>query len=342
MPLILFPPTSLLTKWLASTWTRREARHKDDLNLLSQNDVIVVASLAQEPAIDSLLGALKGRGVPWGFVLDNWDNLTSKIIFTGDEEFITVMGKSSVRLGTKIHNLSASKFWPLGLPRLEPYRLRPELWTHFKPGQLKYNVLYVGYSVRHDEVHSINALRRLSNEMGVEVNIRYRPHPGGPRDVLNGSVELEDGIELSLSEDGERLRYGGLPPLDETYFDDIRWSDIVVGPPTTLVLEALLTGRPVILDLNDSGNLRTNPASTSQNYEHIQELLTIPGMISGRSSKDLVDGMMNLIRGDASPVAQSDVAELFDVTDTPFAEKLTLRLKKKFDKGRSAQLGDFS
>lgn len=327
---LLLPPIALASSKVVATWTSRTSRHAVDVDQLASNDIVVVASLAQEPALDSLLAALSRSNVPYGFALDNWDNLSSKIIFSGQEEFVTVMGESAVDMGAKIHGLPRRKFLPFGLPRLEPYRSQPNLRKDFRPLKSKLKVLYAGYSVAHDEMESVNSLARLSRKWPTPFQLRYRPHPGGPRQDTEASLRLEPEIELSTTDDSERLRFGGLPPLTTSYFDDLLWADVVVGPPTTMLLESLVAGRPIVLDLNVRGNLRTSPGITAQKYEHIQELLQIPGIMTSKSAEAMGECIRKVFSGESDLPTNTEISRLFNTKDIPYAAALSNYLNYKY------------
>jgi len=90
--------------------------------------------------------------------------------------------------------------------------------------------------------------------------------------------KLDSQVQIRGKSGAEMRSTGGHPPLDSSYTEDLEWADLVVGPPTTLLLEALFLGKPVVVDATRDSHHRSSGYYALHGYKHMQELLTVPGI----------------------------------------------------------------
>ena len=132
---------------------------------------------------------------------------------------------------------SSKTILPIGLPRFDVYRSLKKNGGAGKNSSKK-QVLYAGFSLAHSEKRVVDALAdHLDTNYGPGVvAVHYRPHPlGVPRiddyEIKNPHVVVTD--------HGDLLRTG-LPHMDDDFINALTGADVVVGAPTTLMLEAML------------------------------------------------------------------------------------------------------
>jgi hypothetical protein len=68
----------------------------------------------------------------------------------------------------------------------------------------------------------------------------------------------------------------------------LRTINCVVCPATTMTLEALLCGKPVVMICYDDGANKWLPPSEVARYENVQELMELPGVFSCKEEESLI------------------------------------------------------
>lgn len=320
----------LLTTWIKAT-THSTNRFREHLNRLETFSFTIFASHAEEPGISSLQRAMRQRGLKFGIVLDNWDNLSSKSVLDSQPNFVTVMGETSLPLAHRIHQLPENSVHPIGLPRFEPYRgINTGSSKTPKVLSKRPRILYVGFSVPHDEESTISNLVNELQKLNLEHELRYRPHPAGPKRHLE---LLPESVKLSQFHDEARVRMGGLPSLNDEYFDDLSWAEIVVGPPTTMLLESLLSQKLVIVDAIDDGVNRTSAGHLLHRYEHMKQLLNLDSLQVCTSAEEIADSILSSISGRVMGLDQQVLRRFISSDGDSFAQRLSQLVIQECNQG---------
>ena len=251
--------------------------------------------------------------------IDNWDNLTSKSVFVVQPDLVTVMGAKCVQYAVEIHKSDPKTVLPIGLPRFDVYRLLLQNGDTLKRSSRK-RVLYAGFSLAHSEMCVVDAIAdHLDNRYGPGVvEVHYRPHPlAVPRiddyKIKNLNVVVTEHKSLSRT---------GLPIMDDEFIDALIEADVVVGAPTTLLLEAMLVGRPCVLDITSDKFHRTTAGNAAQRYTHMRDLLAVRDLARGETIDQLISAVNKVL--DAGPTKVSyEIEHLYDTAGLSYAEHLT-------------------
>jgi len=251
--------------------------------------------------------------------IDNWDNLTSKSVFVVQPDLVTVMGAKCVQYAVEIHKSDPKTVLPIGLPRFDVYRLLLQNGDTSKRSSRK-RVLYAGFSLAHSEMCVVDAIAdHLDNRYGPGVvEVHYRPHPlAVPRiddyKIKNLNVVVTEHKSLSRT---------GLPIMDDEFIDALIEADVVVGAPTTLLLEAMLVGRPCVLDITSDKFHRTTAGNAAQRYTHMRDLLAVRDLARGETIDQLISAVNKVL--DAGPTKVSyEIEHLYDTGGLSYAEHLT-------------------
>jgi len=235
-------------------------------NELSYFDLVIIHSSTNETQIPIICRSLAGLKTKTLISIENWDNLTSKQVLFVKPDFVTVMGEIDHQNAMSIHDFDSSQILPIGLPKFEilkscsreDYELAKTI-----------NILYVGFHLPHDEVEILNLMLEILSSLETEFiyTISYRPHPNA-RNRLN-SKKLNP--RISVLDGYHRNTTNGLPALDENYLLDVLSADLVIGPPTTLIVEAMLLQTPCLIDLLDDKIHRTTSQNSSKRYLHLKQ-----------------------------------------------------------------------
>jgi len=226
--------------------------------------------------------------------IDNWDNLTSKSVFAVEPDCVTVMGAKCVKHAFEIHGIDASKVLAFGLPRFDVYReLKQGVTKNLSSRRSKPRVLYAGLSVPHAERTVVNLLaKKLFKKYGIDgIEIEYRPHPI-PLPRLDGGLVLNPHVKISNHLSLERTM---MPNMDNEYVKALIESTVVIGAPTTFILEAMLLGRPCILDNTNDRMHRTTAGLAMDSYTHLQDLKDIKELKSADSVEEIYDYVLGIL-----------------------------------------------
>jgi hypothetical protein len=256
-------------------------------------DVVLIPSSGGETELYIILEHLHKNRVTSVLCVDNWDNIYGKVALTTLPDFLTVMGNSSKAAATSIHGFHPRNVAPIGIPRFDHYRKLHNI-TGVQQASEQFTILYLGFSLEHDEVHVINELFRVLSRANDEFRfeILYRPHPRRLKRARE--VELNPSIKISKSIELASTSKSGMPTMDATFYDEILNASVVIGAPTTMVLEAMALGKPCILDISDDGIHRTTSSKSFHKFSHMQELENIPELRIAKSIGEVIDHVITI------------------------------------------------
>ena len=266
--LTFFPPTRKLGIWfLANRLSKFDISQLPDF---SRHSLVIFPSIGYEPGSWLLFERIRAQGSRSLVAIDNWDNVSSKSIYIRKPSFISVPGPKSAETARELHGFSNEQILEWGMPKFDILR------SQLKSSDSLRRLLYVGYSQPHDELRSLETVLRVASEKDVEVS--YRPHPLRKHTRFTEESSLDSRIQIRGKSGSEMRSTGGHPPLDSSYAADLEWADLVVGPPTTLLLEALFVGKPIVVDATLDSHHRSSGFYAFHGYKHMQELLTVHGI----------------------------------------------------------------
>ena len=251
--------------------------------------------------------------------IDNWDNLTSKSAFVVQPNVMTVMGAKCVQHAVEIHHSNPMTVLPIGLPRFDIYRT---LWKN--GGTTKRSpqkrVLYAGFSLPHSEKRIVDALANfLDNKYGSGlIEVHYRPHPLAVTRIDNYEIKNP---HVVITEYGNLLRTG-MPHMNEEFINALAEANVVVGAPTTLMLEAMLVERPCVLDITSDKFHRTTAGNAAQRYTHMQDLLAVRDLARGETIDQLISAVITILEANIAKVSY-EIEHLYDTGELSYAEHMT-------------------
>src|SRR3989304_1182537 len=83
--------------------------------------VVLFPSSAYDPAGTDIIKVCKKMHIPSLFLIDNWDNLSSKSIMWVKPDYLGVWGEQSVEHGVRIQGIEKDRIGILGTPRFDKY-----------------------------------------------------------------------------------------------------------------------------------------------------------------------------------------------------------------------------
>ena len=214
------------------------------------------------------------------FVIENWDNLTSKTTFPFNPDYITVMGERSVLQAQSIHGFARKSIAVTGLPRFEKYgESRIGIDSSFIKASSK-KILYLGFSLPYNEIRVVKGIlsHLQTNYLSSEFEMHYKPHPFRQKRFVEDIISIDeraDSMAIKVWDEKKHSRKY-LPLINDDYLSFLSSFDIVITTPTTMALEVMMLEIPCIIDSGDDGIHLTSPWHAMNNYLHLEDLLGIP------------------------------------------------------------------
>ena len=124
-----------------------------------------------------------------------------------------------------------------------------------------------------------------------------------------------------ITEYGNLLRTG-MPHMNEEFINALAEANVVVGAPTTLMLEAMLVERPCVLDITSDKFHRTTAGNAAQRYTHMQDLLAVRDLARGETIDQLISAVITILEANIAKVSY-EIEHLYDTGELSYAEHMT-------------------
>jgi hypothetical protein len=267
-------------------------------------DVVIAPSGGIDPLVLDAVRSAKALGIPSLVLAHNWDNLSSKGAFAVKPDYLGVWGEQSVEHAVGIHGFRRERVTALGAPSLDPYfRHQPD--STEPPFPFRY-ALFAGCFTPFDELSALRRLEDAIEQAGLELKVVYRPHPHRrPRarpdfvdERLFRHVVLDPQVRdlyLASFEEYERGAQRAkplFPPLD--YYPGLfEHAELVICPLSTMIVEAAIFERRVIVIAYDDGVHRDSPAVVID-FDHFEGIDRIEGFEVCREPEELASAFVEL------------------------------------------------
>jgi hypothetical protein len=265
-------------------------------------DLVIIPTGGYETLVWDALGSARELEVPSLVLVHNWDNLSSKGVFAVTPDYVGVWGDQSAEHATRIHGIDPSRVVPVGSPSLDPY-FRHVPGTAPSPFPFRY-ALFAGCFAPFDELDALRRLEQVIEAEGLDIKVVYRPHPHRRlrhrSDLVNESdfrhvvidPQMRETYLASFDEGkpGHSRPRPIYPPLD--YYPALfEHCEFVVCPLSTMIVEAAIFGRRVVVLAYDDGIHDWSPATVVE-YDHFAGVESVPGFAVCRSVEAMIDAFM--------------------------------------------------
>jgi hypothetical protein len=225
--------------------------------------------------------------VPSYFLIDNWDNLSSKALYMKLPDYMGVWGQQTKLHAISIQKMSEENVHVLGSARFCPYERNSA--THSEGNERNF-ILFLGSFLYFDEIRALKILNdEMNNNSDIYSNTRilYRPHPLGQQisDVdltLLDKVILDPNLRNVDFKDSKR----DLGNHDLSYYVELfANAKFVVGGLTSMLLESGLNQRKYIAIAYEEGRIITSPSTVLNEYLHLQAIESLDHIVICRNEK---------------------------------------------------------
>lgn len=272
----------------------------------------IVPTSLLDPICNEVVWACALERVACVLLQSGWDNLSSKGLLYWRTPFLGCWGPQSFEHALVIQRLSHKRVANLGAPHYE--LLRPasgaevrELRTSLGAAEDERLILFGGSFRQFDETGTLRDLERaIAKGLLGRVRIVYRPHPVRALRKYERNFfdyewshvvfdpDMRDRYLREQHEPGYLKREA--PMFDMAYLSRlISAADAVISPMSTLLVEALILGKPTMAIAFGDGKHRYNPSLTAQTT-HMSELRGCSALIWCDDRKRLLKEVARLLR----------------------------------------------
>jgi hypothetical protein len=283
-------------------------------------DLILFPSAAFDSESVDLVSLGQELRVPTLCLIDNWDNLSSKTVFWKKPDHLGVWGPQAQNQAHTIHGFLPDQVHLIGTPRFDSYFEARTSKGFTAPHDFPY-ALYVGSAMPFDDIGTLKILEKIlieSENLPSDFRLIYRPHPWQHKRNVDARFTAEDFSRVILDPQFDEAQKAGTvrgtndpafqPDLD--YYPGLLLSSrFVVGPLTTMLLEASLCLKPVVaLSYFDGYH-----ANTSQRYfSHFDGMEKVPGFVFCNEKETLTTLVSQALEVDTiNPAASDDQTSYF-------------------------------
>jgi len=307
-----------------------------DLLQRSLADLVMYPTNAYEGSAMDLVRVARELPTRTLFVVDNWDNLSSKTLLWMRPDHLAVWGEQTREHAIEIQGMPSDAVSVVGTARFNDYyaaRVDPP------PSPYPYPyVLFVGAAPANDELAVLRLLdvlleKHCVNLEGGALRVVYRPHPWQHPRAVEAAFDPDAYRHVVLDRqllDGTRQRV--LDSEKVSFQPDLDWypalltnAHFVMGPLTTMLLEGSVCRRRVLALAHDDGIHFTAPSRTYRWYRHFEGIEGIEGFEVCHDLEDLPNRFLHLARDakelDAERVDRS-VDRFVHHDGRPFSERL--------------------
>lgn len=251
-------------------------------------DLVLLPSNAFDPIGNDVSRICKSLNIKSLFLIDNWDNLSSKTVFFFKPDFIGVWGEQSKEHAIKIHDFPSEDVFIIGTPRFDNYLNTKfeKLKSHFS---FQY-VLFVGCAIPFDETSALKKLdEEITNHHNIYNNLKviYRPHPWRQNRIKEKpfiqsdftNVIMDPQLSNAYFNRTENIEAGsGFQPDINYYPSLLKNAKFVIGPLTTMLIESLILKNPTLAFAYNDHVHFTSPHNALKYFIHFKNLESIQSL----------------------------------------------------------------
>jgi CDP-glycerol glycerophosphotransferase (TagB/SpsB family) len=292
--------------------------------------------------------------IPSFVLISGWDNLSSKGILFHKPPTIGVWGDQTKTHAIEIQGMSSENVFAIGAPHYEAFRLAPvrsknEFRKSVGLSADKKVVLFGGSFRRFDETLFLRQIEGAIEAKAIPaMQVIYRPHPWRLKRQEDDFFEYEwkhvimdPEIANTYKEAKTKGSYASsntflfsLEYLNELY----RAIDAAISPMSTLILEAMIFGKPVLAVAFNDGKHLWSADQTSQ-MSHFRELSSLEGVAFCKTSEEFIPAVKKLIEASDDEEIKENLRRssrffVFQSDSSRYSERLCELVKERLSEVR--------
>lgn len=297
-------------------------------------DLVLVPSQIVLPIQIDLIESCNKMSIKTLFLIDGWDNISSKTIFPVFPTYLAVWGQQSIDHAVTIQAFPRERVFAIGTPRFESYTTKTR--KHERIYEFKY-ALFTGCAIPFDEISALRILDHCVTKNGIsDFKIVYRPHPWRQKRSCFDYFIQQDFKNVIMDE--QMIEYyncrniyptayeSALQPALDYYPIILGQSMFVISPLTTMIIEAAIMNKKVLVLAYDDGCHLTNPQNALRNYEHFVGIENISAFNFCYDYSKLCETFLSLLSNVKQNQNESNVKDEFkyiiEVDTEKYSDKL--------------------
>ena len=264
-----------------------------ETKILSSNcNLLLIPTSGYSSEIYDVLNITKKHNIKANFLIDNWDNLSSKMIFFEQPNKIFVWGEQTKIHANKIHNIPNHKIVKIGSERYEKFFNDRNRKLH-KNFEHNY-ILFLGSSWSWDEEYTLNKMNDIiedNKNIFKNTKVVYRYHPFRQRknklDIRWRNIIIDPQL-VNLKNSGKK----DWPDLNY-YPSLIQNCEFAVGGFTTMLLEVTIFYKKFIGIGYDDNKSLMNQKNALAHFEHLKDLKKLSNLTICNNINNLEELMID-------------------------------------------------
>ena len=274
-------------------------------------DVIIHPTVLEGVFVSDLIQISKKRNIPCVYLMNSWDNPSTKALMLGSPDCLVVWGEQSKCHAKAFLGVSEDSIVVLGAAQFEAYRNKPsQSPEEFKLSQgidpRNHLILFAGSGAGRgrDEIDQLFLLEEaIASGILRDSHVLFRPHPWhGPREnekdfFACGFKHIT--MDASLAEaykSEQRAKTSAIFLADYNYANLVmKSSDIVISGISTMMLEAIMHGKPTICSVYDKHIEEDSFLGKIFSMYHINEFLANTSVCRCRDRADFINTCKNML-----------------------------------------------
>ncbi len=237
------------------------------------------------------------------FLVNGWDNLSSKGVFLFKPDYLGVWGQQQLVDAYDIQGIPPERCFLLGCARFEDYfkNLNPKSIFKFK------YILFAGAATANDELTPLNLLEKIMDQLRIaDIKIMYRPHPWRHQrkslDFFDPEKYKHIILDPQVADNYIKINKSGVigdanafyPELD--YYPKLLANALfIISPLSSILIEGAIYDVPsLVLAHPDPFNLI--PASEQAKWHHFRGAREIYGWYFADSLKEIEEKFKKMLR----------------------------------------------
>ena len=256
------------------------------IHIIKKNyiDIIIHPTVLNGLFVNDLLDISKKLDIPNIFLINSWDNPSTKSLMYGHPDKIFVWGEQTKNHAIKFLNIPEENIVISGAAQFEFYKYPDKIDNQHYVKMIKNKsnyklICYAGSSKGLNEMHHLKILDDFINKNNINIKILYKPHPW--KDFHKDEKNFFDynfvNIMMDpLSKDNYlsllRNEYFNLDLINqESNIIVLKSVDALITPVSTILLEAAFLGKPIAVYLsNDNLSLKSHFNVASQRIQYTE------------------------------------------------------------------------
>ena len=238
------------------------------------SDLNIVVSSFSDLSHEIIIENLVKTGTPFIQVMENWDNISSKVCPAKNAAGLVVWGEQTRQHAVEIHGFPYDKTYAFGSTRLNNgfFQSLSGYLGARKPGEGgKIKLFYPGFGGSHENLDFFKNMLEEINTGIKGYELTFRPHPIMQKEISNkNSLELPELLRCDMPKTNQEID-PIWPILDNSIYDKLISADIVIGTPSTFLLEAMLLNKRIILDFRKLES-EHSPRELFKSRTHLREI----------------------------------------------------------------------